>query len=49
VTERGLTILFPPYSFGGPHALGGTEVTIAWADLAQYLNPGAPAPIRPSA
>lgn len=45
VTEQGLVILFPPYSFGGPHALGGTEVTIPWRDLRQYLNPNAPAPI----
>lgn len=49
ITERGLTLLFPPYSFGGPHALGGTEVSIPWRDLRPYLNPGAPAPIRPSA
>jgi uncharacterized protein len=49
VTERGLLILFPPLSFGGSHADGGTEVTIPWADLRPYLNPGAPAPIRPSA
>jgi hypothetical protein len=49
VTERGLTILFPPYSFGGPHALGGAEVTIPWADLRRYLNPNAPQPIRASA
>ncbi|MBX3509610.1 MAG: DUF3298 domain-containing protein [Hyphomonadaceae bacterium] len=49
ITESGLTILFPPYSFGGPHVLGGTEVSIPWADLRPYLNPAAPAPIRPSA
>lgn len=49
VSEAGLVILFPPYSFGGPHALGGTEVTIPWVDLRQYLNPAAPAPIRPTA
>lgn len=49
VTERGLTILFPPYSFGGPHALGGAEVTIPWAELRRYLNPQAPQPIRASA
>lgn len=49
VTEQGLVILFPPYSFGGPHALGGTEVTIPWADLRTYLNPNAPAPIRAQA
>lgn len=49
VTARGLTILFPPYSFGGAYALGGAEVTIPWGDLAPYLNPSAPAPIRPSA
>lgn len=49
VTERGLTMLFPPLSFGGSHADGGTEVTIPWADLRPYLNPAAPAPIRASA
>ncbi len=49
VTESGLTILFPPLSFGGSHADGGTEVTIPWTDLRPYLNPAAPAPIRPSA
>jgi len=49
VTEGGLTLLFPPLSFGGSHADGGTEVTISWADLRPYLNPGAPAPIRASA
>ncbi|NWG53931.1 MAG: DUF3298 domain-containing protein [Hydrogenophilaceae bacterium] len=46
IKEEGLTLLFPPYSFGGPHVLGGAEVTIPWADLARYLNPNAPAPIR---
>lgn len=45
VTERGLTILFPPYSFGGPYALGGAEVSVPWSDLRQFLNPQAPAPI----
>jgi len=49
VSEQGLTVLFPPYSFGGPYALGGTEVVIPWADLRAYLNPAAPTPIRPSA
>lgn len=49
VTEQGLVLLFPPLSFGGSHADGGTEVTIPWADLRPYLNPAAPAPIRPSA
>ena len=49
VTERGLTILFPPLSFGGSHADGGAEVTIPWTDLRPYLNPAAPAPIRASA
>lgn len=49
VTERGLTILFPPLSFGGSHADGGTDVTIPWTDLRPYLNPAAPAPIRASA
>lgn len=49
ITERGLTMLFPPYSFGAPYVMGGTEVTIPWAELRQYLNPAAPAPIRPAA
>lgn len=49
ITERGLTILFPPYSFGGPYVMGGAEVTIPWTDLRPYLNPAAPAPIRPAA
>jgi Protein of unknown function (DUF3298) len=49
ITEQGLTLLFPPYSFGAPYVMGGTEVSIPWADLRQYLNPAAPAPIRPSA
>lgn len=49
ITERGLVLLFPPLSFGGSHADGGTEVTIPWADLRDYLSPQAPAPIRPSA
>lgn len=45
ITEQGLVIVFPPYSFGGPHALGGAQVEISWADLRPYLNPSAPAPI----
>jgi len=49
ITEAGLVILFPPYSFGGSHVMGGTEVTIPWRDLQPYLNPSAPAPIRPAA
>lgn len=49
ITEQGLTILFPPYSFGAPYVMGGTEVSIPWADLRPYLNPSAPAPIRPNA
>jgi hypothetical protein len=49
ISERGLTILFPPYSFGAPYVMGGTDVTIPWADLRPYLNPAAPLPIRPSA
>jgi hypothetical protein len=49
ITEQSLTLLFPPYSFGAPYVMGGTEVSIPWADLRQYLNPAAPAPIRPSA
>ena len=49
VTEQGLTMLFPPYSFGGPYVMGGTDVTIPWADMRAYLNPAAPAPIRVAA
>ncbi len=49
ITEQGLVLLFPPYSFGGPYALGGAEVTIPWADLRPFLNPNAPAPIRVAA
>lgn len=49
ITEQGLVLLFPPYSFGGPHVLGGAEVHIPWADLRPYLNPNAPAPIRVAA
>ena len=49
ISEQGLTLLFPPYSFGAPYVMGGTEVTIPWADLHQYLNPAAPLPIRPAA
>jgi hypothetical protein len=49
ITETGLVILFPPYSFGGSHVMGGTEVAIDWADLRPYLNSNAPAPIRPAA
>lgn len=46
ITEQGLVLMFPPLSFGGSHADGGVEVTIPWADLRQYLNPAAPAPVR---
>jgi uncharacterized protein len=46
ITDRALVVLFPPYSFGGPHAIGGAEVTIPWSDLRTYLNPNAPQPIR---
>jgi uncharacterized protein DUF3298 len=49
ISERGLTILFPPYSFGAPYVMGGADVTIPWADLRPYLNPAAPLPIRPAA
>jgi hypothetical protein len=49
ITEQGLQLMFPPYSFGGPYVLGGAEVVIPWTDLRPYLNPAAPAPIRPSA
>jgi uncharacterized protein len=48
ITADALVILFPPYSFGGPHALGGAEVSIPWSDLKQYLNPAAPPPIGPT-
>ncbi|MBL8536870.1 MAG: DUF3298 domain-containing protein [Hyphomonadaceae bacterium] len=46
ITEDGLVLLFPPYSFGAPYVMGGTEVTIPWRDLRPYLNPAAPAPVR---
>jgi len=49
IGEEGLTLLFPPYSFGAPYVMGGAEVVIPWADLRAYLNPAAPAPIRPVA
>lgn len=49
IREDGLMLLFPPYSFGAPYVMGGTEVLIPWSDLRPYLNPAAPAPIRPSA
>lgn len=49
ITENALVIMFPPLSFGGSHADGGVDVTIPWRDLRQYLNPNAPAPIRPAA
>jgi hypothetical protein len=49
VKQDGLVLLFPPYSFGGPIALGGAEVTVPWSDLRRYLNPSAPAPIRAAA
>lgn len=45
IGERGLTLLFPPLSFGGSHVDGATEVLIPWAELRDYLNPSAPAPI----
>jgi hypothetical protein len=46
ITEKDLVILFPPYSFGAPHAAGGLEVKIPWTELAPMLNAQAPAPIR---
>jgi hypothetical protein len=49
ITERALVLLFPPLSFGGSHLDGGAEVEIPWTDLRPYLNPAAPAPIRPTA
>lgn len=49
VNERGLTLLFPPLSFGGSHVDGAAEVLIPWADLGPYLNPQAPAPIGTAA
>ncbi len=48
IGERGLTLLFPPLSFGGSHADGDVKVTIRWDDLRPYLNPEAPAPINPA-
>ncbi len=47
ITQQGLTLLFPPLSFGGSYDMAGAEVSIPWADLRPYLNPNAPAPIRP--
>lgn len=49
ITEDALVLMFPPLSFGGSHVDGGTEVRIPWSDLRPYLNPAAPAPVRPSA
>lgn len=46
IEQDGLTLLFPPLSFGGSHVDGGAEVSIPWAELRPYLNPAAPAPIR---
>lgn len=51
VTERGLVLVFPPQSITGwsyADPAEGVEVTIPWADLRPYLNPAAPAPIRPA-
>jgi hypothetical protein len=51
VTERGLVLVFPPQSITGwsyADPADGLEVAIPWADLRTYLNPGAPAPIRPA-
>lgn len=48
INERGLTLLFPPLSFGGSHVDGATQVLIPWAELRPYLNPQAPAPIGPA-
>jgi len=52
ITEENLVLLFPPLSITGwSHAdpAGGLEVAIPWSELGAYLNPAAPAPIRPSA
>lgn len=46
ITEAGLVLLFPPYSVSGPLDPEGQSVTVSWRDLARYLNPRAPRPIR---
>lgn len=51
VTERALVLVFPPQSITGwsyADPADGLEVAIPWADLRRYLNPAAPAPIRPA-
>ncbi|MGQ0532796.1 MAG: hypothetical protein ACT4OF_08930 [Caulobacteraceae bacterium] len=51
ITERNLVLIFPPQSLTGwtyADPADGVEVAIPWADLRPYLNPAAPAPIRPA-
>jgi hypothetical protein len=51
VTERALVLVFPPQSITGwsyAEPAEGVDVAIPWADLRPYLNPAAPAPIRPA-
>ncbi|MGD9966239.1 MAG: hypothetical protein AB7T59_06940 [Hyphomonadaceae bacterium] len=51
VTEAALVLVFPPQSITGwsyADPADGLEVAIPWADLRAYLNPAAPAPIRPA-
>jgi hypothetical protein len=49
IRQEALVLLFPPSSIGLPHAVGGFEVKVKWADLEPLLNPNAPAPIKPAA
>ncbi|OQW61426.1 MAG: hypothetical protein A4S17_09600 [Proteobacteria bacterium HN_bin10] len=50
ITERNLVLIFPPQSMTGwtyADPAEGVEVAIPWTELRAYLNPAAPAPIRP--
>lgn len=49
ITAQSLVLLFPPLSFGGSYDMASAQVAIPWTDLRPYLNPNAPAPIRPQA
>jgi hypothetical protein len=51
ITERNLVLIFPPQSLTGwtyADPADGVEVAIPWTELRPYLNPSAPAPIRPA-
>jgi hypothetical protein len=51
ITERNLVLIFPPQSLTGwtyAEPADGVEVAIPWTELRAYLNPAAPAPIRPA-